>query len=107
MYLFSSIFGAKEEFKVEVVQEFTDLHVGMALDEHIRKIPVGSTGKATIAKNGDVVVTFDTLRDEPYTGKLRLYFKKDEERYSYFKWTESTKDTNTGSKIQTSSIFSK
>lgn len=105
--MLSNIFGAKEEWAVEAITAFTDTYLGMAHDEHFRKIPVGAKGKATIAKNGNIVVTFDTLKDTPNTGKLRLYFKKEDEEYKYFNWTEIVKAEAGDSKIKKSSIFSK
>lgn len=105
--MLSNLFGGqKEEWKVEVVKEFSDVYIGMGMDEYERKITVGSTATATIDKKGRVVVKFDTLRNIPHNEALKLYFKKEDERYSYFNWLEKTKDPAADSKIKKSSLFS-
>lgn len=104
--MFSSLFGEKEKWKVEVIRPFNDIHVGMAHDEHVRKIYVGATGTATVTKKGGVTVTFDSIQDSPYTRPLSIYFKKGEPRDGDFKWIEQVKKDNPESKVKKSSIFS-
>ncbi|MFF2798216.1 hypothetical protein, partial [Lysinibacillus xylanilyticus] len=98
--MFKGIFGSKEEWKVEVVKPFEDLYLGLAGEEVVRKVPVGATGKASVSKKGTVCVTFDTLKDVPHDGPLKVYFEKEDPEDTNFKWVEKIKEA-TESKIKT------